>query len=92
VRVSLSPDLDTSAAVRRGCNDAVDVEALDGALKRLALLDSRKADVVKYRVLWGFTTAQAAQALGTTVTTVERDWAFAKAWLAKELKPAASER
>ena len=90
VRVSLSPDLDTSA-VRRNCgNDAVDLEALDGALKRLALLDGRKADVVKYRVLWGFTTAQAAQALGSTVPTVERDWAFAKAWLAKELKPGTS--
>jgi RNA polymerase sigma factor (TIGR02999 family) len=86
VRVSLSPDLDVSIAVRRGCKDSVDVEALDAALKKLAILDSRKADVVKYRVFWGFTTWQTAEALGTTVTTVERDWAFAKAWLAKELK------
>jgi RNA polymerase sigma-70 factor (ECF subfamily) len=87
LRVSLSPDLD-AAAVPRAANDDVDVEALNGALKRLAALDSRKADVVKYRVFWEFTVSQAAEALGTAVTTVERDWAFAKAWLAKELKGA----
>jgi RNA polymerase sigma factor (TIGR02999 family) len=90
MKVSLCPELDTAATRRSPCNDDVDVEALDGALKKLAALDARKADVVKYRVLWGFTTAQAAQAIGTTVTTVERDWSFAKAWLAKELKPLVS--
>jgi RNA polymerase sigma factor (TIGR02999 family) len=82
--VSLCPDIDSPCAQT---NDHIDVEALDEALKKLAALDARKADVVKYRVLWGFTTAQAAQAIGATVTTVERDWSFAKAWLAKELKP-----
>jgi RNA polymerase sigma factor (TIGR02999 family) len=63
----------------------VDVEALDGALERLAKLDARKADVVRYRVLWGLTVSQISDALGIAVATVERDWAFAKTWLAKEL-------
>jgi RNA polymerase sigma factor (TIGR02999 family) len=63
----------------------VDVEALDGALERLAKLDARKADVVRYRVLWGLTVPQTSDALGIAVATVERDWAFAKTWLAKEL-------
>jgi RNA polymerase sigma factor (TIGR02999 family) len=63
----------------------VDVEALNDALERLTLLDERKADVVRYRVLWGMTVPQASEALGVAIATVERDWAFAKAWLAKEL-------
>jgi RNA polymerase sigma factor (TIGR02999 family) len=82
VRVSLSPEVNAPA---RSSNDDVDVEALNGALEKLADLDSRKADVVKYRVLWGFTAGQTAEALGVAVATIERDWTFAKAWLAKEL-------
>ena len=82
VKVSLSPEVDVPA---RQAGDDVDVEALNGALDRLAELDARKADVVRYRVLWGFTTEETGKALGIAVATVERDWAFARAWLAKEL-------
>jgi RNA polymerase sigma factor (TIGR02999 family) len=82
VRLSLSPDVDPPA---RSSNDDVDVEALHNALDQLAAMDARKADVVRYRVLWGFTAEQTAAALAVGLATVERDWAFAKAWLAKEL-------
>jgi RNA polymerase sigma-70 factor, ECF subfamily len=87
VRVSLDPE---QAEAESGAGDGIDVEALDAALEKLAALDARKADVVKYRVLWGLTTAQIAQQLEpkVSVVTVERDWAFAKAWLAKELSDA----
>ena len=44
--------------------DGLDVEALNAALEKLAALDARKADVVKYRVLWGLTTAEIAQTAG----------------------------
>ena len=81
VRVSLDPDMGVAATER----DFADVEALNEALEKLEALDARKADVVRYRVLWGLTTAEAAESLGVAVATVERDWAFAKAWLAKEL-------
>jgi RNA polymerase sigma-70 factor, ECF subfamily len=63
----------------------VDVEAVDVVVEKLSRLDARKADVVRYRVLWGFTNGEIADALGVALATVERDWAFAKAWLAKEL-------
>ena len=89
VRVTLDPD--RPAPQPPASDDAeIDVEALDAALTRLATLDQRKADVVRYRVLWGFTTAQVAAQLGASVATIERDWAFAKAWLAKELKAAST--
>ena len=62
-----------------------DIEAVHQALDKLGRLDARKADVVRYRILWGMTTDETAAALGVSGPTVERDWAFAKAWLAKEL-------
>jgi RNA polymerase sigma factor (TIGR02999 family) len=86
-RVSLDPEAAGSANGGGGADprDAVDVEAVNGAIERLATLDARKADVVKYRVLWGLTVPEVAEALGIGRATVERDWAFAKAWLASEL-------
>jgi RNA polymerase sigma factor (TIGR02999 family) len=80
VRVSLDPEQPASKT-----DDGLDVEALNDALDKLAALDPRKADVVRYRVLWGLTTAEIAKTLKVATVTVERDWAFAKAWLAKEL-------
>lgn len=63
----------------------VDVEAVNDVLEKLSRLDARKADVVRYRILWGFTNRETAEVLGVGLATVERDWAFARAWLAKEL-------
>lgn len=84
VRVSLDGNVD-DVADGATANEDIDVEALHGALEKLGTLDPRKADVVRYRVLWGMTTAETAKSLGVGVATVERDWSFAKAWLAKEL-------
>ncbi len=63
----------------------VDLIALDEALDRLAEQDSRKAEVVKLRFFAGLTIQQAAEALGIAESTVDADWAFAKAWLRLEL-------
>lgn len=63
----------------------VDIEAVNKALEKLSKLDARTADVVRYRIRSGFTNQQTAGALGVGLATVERDWAFARAWLAKEL-------
>ncbi len=57
---------------------------LVSALEALARLDSRTADVVKLRVVWGLTMPEVAEALGVSLATVERDWSFARAWLARE--------
>lgn len=63
----------------------VDAETVNHVLDKLSRLDARKADVVRYRILWGFTNPEIAAALGVGLATVERDWAFSRAWLAKEL-------
>jgi RNA polymerase sigma factor (TIGR02999 family) len=59
--------------------------AVDEALVRLQKLDSAKAELVKLRYFGGLTIPEAAQALGISVTTANRYWVFARAWLHEEL-------
>ena len=64
---------------------AVEVLDLDRALERLAEADSRKAKLVELRYFGGLTMEEAAQVLGTSLATAERDWKFARAFLLREL-------
>lgn len=61
------------------------VLALDEALQSLEKLDPRKARIVEMRVFGGFSNSEVAAALTLSERTVNRDWQFAKAWLAREL-------
>ncbi len=58
-----------------------DLLALDEALTKLAEFDPRAAEVVKLCFFVEITQEQAAEVLGISVATVERRWAFARAWL-----------
>jgi len=60
--------------------------AVHEALDRLAAEDPRKAELVKLRYFVGLTNEEAAQALGVSVPTVKRDWAYARAWLFREIR------
>ena len=60
--------------------------AVDEALDRLAAANPRAAEVVKLRFFAGLTEAQVAEHLGVSVATVERTWAFARAWLYQEIQ------
>jgi RNA polymerase sigma factor (TIGR02999 family) len=62
-----------------------DLEALDEALNRLAEKDPVKANLVKLRHFAGLTIEEAAQALGVSMTTANRHWAYARAWLHQEI-------
>ncbi len=62
-----------------------DLEALNEALTRLATFDERKARVVELRFFGGMKVKEVAEVLGTSVRTVADDWAYAKAWLHREL-------
>lgn len=59
--------------------------ALDELLERLAVLHERHAQVVELRFFGGLTIAETAVALGVSETTVEDDWAMARAWLQRQL-------
>jgi RNA polymerase sigma factor (sigma-70 family) len=63
-----------------------DLEELDAALDRLAAKDARKAELVKLRYFAGLTQEQAAEALGIGISTADRDWSYARAWLFRELR------
>ncbi|MCI0742645.1 MAG: ECF-type sigma factor [Gemmataceae bacterium] len=59
--------------------------ALDEALDRLAAEDKVVAEVVKLRFFAGLTLSQTAEALGISLRTANRHWAYAKARLYQEL-------
>jgi RNA polymerase sigma factor (TIGR02999 family) len=79
-RVQLDPNLIGNSTKR------TDLLELDAALTRLEEKDTRKAELVKLRYFAGMTTAEAAQVLDVSVATAERDWAYARVWLLRELK------
>jgi len=56
------------------------------ALERLASEDPEKAQVVKLRFFVGLENAEVATLIGVSEKTVQRHWAFAKAWLARAIK------
>ena len=65
-----------------------DLVALDAALTRLATDDPQAARLVELRHFAGLTITEAAQALGISPRTADRLWAFARAWLHRELTEA----
>lgn len=58
---------------------------LDAAMDALAALDQRRHEVVMLRFFAGLTVEQAAQVLGVSPATVKNDWAFARAWLLRDI-------
>jgi RNA polymerase sigma factor (TIGR02999 family) len=69
---------------------ALDVLALDEALGELKSLDPRLSAVVELKFFAGLSISEAAEALGVSTATVERDWTVAKAWLFERLARGAS--
>jgi len=59
---------------------------LDEALERLAEHDSQTAEIVKFRYFVGLSTGETAEALGVSVATVKRRWAYARAWLFRQVQ------
>ena len=64
-----------------------DLVAVDDALKRLAILDLRKSQVIELRFFGGLTVEETASALKVSPETVMRDWRLARSWLIRELSP-----
>ncbi len=64
--------------------------ALNEALEKFTALDSRKAELVKLRYFVGLNFEEAATALGVAVPTAKQWWAYARAWLAVEMRGANS--
>jgi RNA polymerase sigma factor (TIGR02999 family) len=71
--------------------DRVDIPAheglldLDEALAKLGATDPQAAELVKLRVFAGMTVEEVAAVQGIPPRTVKRHWAYARAWLGREL-------
>jgi RNA polymerase sigma-70 factor (ECF subfamily) len=76
--------LEQAANVADG-NDA-EMLALDEALINLALIDSRKSQIVELKYFGGLTIDETAEVLGVSTPTVDRDWQMAKIWLHREMR------
>jgi RNA polymerase sigma factor (TIGR02999 family) len=58
---------------------------LDEALSKLGATDPQAAELVKLRVFAGMTVEEIARVQGVSPRTVKRSWAYARAWLGREL-------
>jgi RNA polymerase sigma factor (TIGR02999 family) len=71
------PDLDTLQAG----GHAEELLALHEALEQFAARDPLKAKLVELRFFAGLTLEQAAECLGISLSTADRGWRYARAWL-----------
>jgi RNA polymerase sigma factor (TIGR02999 family) len=60
--------------------------AVDEALEKLAAVEPGEAELVKLRYFTGLSFEEAAAILGITVASAKEKWAYARAWLAVELR------
>lgn len=75
--------VDESVAVSEGGIE--DLLALDDTLKRLAEVDEPAARIVEMRFFAGLTEVEIAEAMGMSERWVRSQWAFARAWLRREM-------
>jgi RNA polymerase sigma factor (TIGR02999 family) len=66
-------------------HDGTDLIALDEALAQLEKMDARKAQVVSLRYFAGLSIEETAAAMDLSPATVKNEWAFARAWLHRQL-------
>jgi RNA polymerase sigma factor (TIGR02999 family) len=65
--------------------DDESVLAVNEALEKFSAVDPQKAELVKLRYFAGLTIEDAASTLSISNATAKRWWAFARAWLHREL-------
>lgn len=65
--------------------DDDEILLLDEALKRLAERDPQKARLVELRFFGGLTLSEAAESLEISLSTADRAWRYARAWLYAEM-------
>ncbi|MCA9285240.1 MAG: sigma-70 family RNA polymerase sigma factor [Phycisphaerales bacterium] len=67
--------------------DSLDIDLLDlhDALERLAALNPRQSRIVELRFFGGLTNEEVAAVTSLARSTVAEEWAFARAWLSRQL-------
>ncbi len=75
-------------ATNRAQEQAMNVAALDEALKTLEAIDARQGEIIELRFFGGLSIEETAAVLSVSPGTVMRDWTFARAWLRNEMSDA----
>ena len=78
-------DLDEASLKQDNAPSVDNLIALDEALSRLSEEEKTRAEVVKLRYFAGLSVEQTADILEISPTTVKRYWAYARAWLLREI-------
>ena len=63
----------------------MDIVALDDALNRLENREPQQSRIIELRFFGGLSIEETAEALNISPATVKRKWAFARAWLYREM-------
>ncbi len=77
--------VDLDSAIVGFAEPAATVLAVDRALEQLESFNPRLARLVECRFFAGMSEEEIAEALGTSLRTVQRDWTRARAWLQRAL-------
>lgn len=80
-----APKLDLDAALEFCDQRAIDVGAVDQALRGLEAMDSRQAKIVELRFFGGLTVDETAEVMSLSPATVKREWTTARRWLQREI-------
>ncbi|MFN5771352.1 MAG: ECF-type sigma factor [Pirellulaceae bacterium] len=84
-RAATSVDQCSDPLLDQGDRLSFDLLTLDEALRRLADQHPTHAQLVELKFFGNMTIPQCSQQLGISEATVERHWAFSRAWLLREL-------
>jgi RNA polymerase sigma factor (TIGR02999 family) len=86
-RVANESVLEVEAARSAIAPRSVEILALDHALGELEQVSPRQARIVELRYFGGLSVPETAEALSLNPRTVDRDWAAARVWLRRRLRP-----
>ena len=80
------PNTATALVLDLSADQADRLAGLDEALRRFEAIAERQCRVVECRFFGGMSVEETAAALDVSPRSVKRDWAFARAWLLRELQ------
>lgn len=77
-----------SGVENEAATDEIDAIEFDSVLDQLERKDPYLAQIIELRYFCGMTVEETARMLGVSISTLKRDWNYARAWLFSKLKPA----
>jgi len=86
--VSAGSGIDFQDLAALACRDSEEIVRFDEAFRRLEVESPDGAAVARLRFYAGLSVEQTAAALGLSMSTVARRWAFSRAWLYRRLHEA----